>query len=143
MHLKPYTTSRTKLRNYLSNISHSGITKENFYKGNFSFDIYILLTKNLNFFSLDRKLSDENKHKMIYMLWKECIQGNFYKFICKEGHFLHINGKKMFCTLLPGNLSVKMKKKYNQLRNNLCQYKKIFQFVYSIVCPEIYCTAEH
>ena len=96
IHLKSYTTSRTKLRNYLWNISHTGITKEDFYKGNFLFDIYILLTKTLNSFSLDRKLSDENKHKMIYMLWKECIQGNFYEFICKEEHFLHIDGKKCF-----------------------------------------------
>ena len=33
-------------------------------------------------------------------------------------------------------------KSYNQLRNNLCQFKKIFQYVYSIVYPEIYCTTE-
>ena len=31
----------------------------------------MLLTKNLNPFSLDRKLADKNKHEIIYMLWRE------------------------------------------------------------------------
>ena len=38
--------------------------KENFYNENFIFAV----TKNLNPFSLDRKLADKNKHEMIYML---------------------------------------------------------------------------
>ena len=32
-----------------------------------------LWQKNLNSFSLDRKLADSNKHEMIYMFWKECM----------------------------------------------------------------------
>ena len=48
---------------FLSNISYVGINKEDFYNQNFVFDIYALMTKNLNPFSLDRKLSDQNKHE--------------------------------------------------------------------------------
>ena len=33
-------------------------------------------------------------------------------------------------------------KNYNKLRNNLSQFKKIFQFIYSNVYPEIYCSTE-
>ena len=47
-------------------------------------------------FSLDRKLNDQNKHQMIYMLWKECIPQHLYKHICKDENFLYLNGKKMF-----------------------------------------------
>ena len=43
--LKPYMTSRIKTRNYLSNISYAGVTKEDFYNRNFVFDIYLLLIK--------------------------------------------------------------------------------------------------
>ena len=67
---RKYTTTRIKSRNFLSNIAYD---KEDFYSENFNFDVYLLVTKNLNPFSLDRKLGDKNKHEMIYMLWKECM----------------------------------------------------------------------
>ena len=81
---KKYTTTRIKSRNFLSNIAYIGISKEDYYNENFAFDVYLLLTKNLNPFSLDRKLADKTKHEMIYMLWQECIPTKFYKHICKE-----------------------------------------------------------
>ena len=60
-----YTTTRIKSRNFLSNIAYMGISKEDYYNENFVFDVYLLVTKNLNPFSLDRKLADKTKHEMI------------------------------------------------------------------------------
>ena len=57
-----YTTPRIKSRNSSSNISYVGINKEDFYNENFIFDVYLLVTKNLSPFLLDRKLNDQNKH---------------------------------------------------------------------------------
>ena len=74
---KKYTTTRIKSRNFLSNIAYIGINKEDYYNKNFIFDVYLLLTKNLNPFSLDRKLADKTKHEIIYMLWKECMPTEF------------------------------------------------------------------
>ena len=48
---RKYTTTKTKSRNFLSNIAHVGINKEDFDKENFIFDIYLLVTKNLNVFA--------------------------------------------------------------------------------------------
>ena len=77
-----YTMTRIKVRNLLSNISYVGINREGFYNENFIFDVYLLITKNLNPFSLDRKLTDKNKHEILYMLWKECMPRKFYQHIC-------------------------------------------------------------
>ena len=74
---RKYTTTRIKSRNFLSNISYVGINKEDFYNENFNFDIYLLVNKNLNPFSLDRKLNDPNKHEMVYMIWKEYMLAAF------------------------------------------------------------------
>ena len=93
-----YTTTRIKSRNFLSNIAYVGINKTDFHNENIIFDVYLLVTKNLNPFSLDRKLADKNKHEMIYMLWKECIRGNFYRHICKEENVLYLNGKNVLQT---------------------------------------------
>ena len=51
---RKYTTTRIKSRNFLSNISYVGINKEDFYNKNFIFHVYLLVTKNLNPFSLDK-----------------------------------------------------------------------------------------
>ena len=72
-----YTTTRIKFRNFLSNIAYIGINKEEYYNKNLPFDLYMLSTKNLNPFSLDRKLADKNKHEMIYMLWREYIPSEY------------------------------------------------------------------
>ena len=79
-----YTTTIIKSRNFLSNIPYIGISKEDYYNKNFILEVYLLLTKNLNRFSLDRKLADKTKHEMIYMLWRECMPVEFYKYICEE-----------------------------------------------------------
>ena len=84
MQHKPYTATKIKTRNYLSNIVYHGVIREDFYKRNIVFDISILLTKNLNTFSLEREIAEQNNHEMIYMLWKEGMPAGFYVFICQE-----------------------------------------------------------
>ena len=107
--------------------------------------MYLLITKNLNLFSLERKLADKTKHEMVYMLWKECIPHKFYKSICKEKNFLYLNGKTV---LQPKVLEIitdflnEDENNYRELRNNLSSYKSIFQYVYSNFFIEIYCSTE-
>ena len=96
MQHKPYPATRIKTRNYLSNITCNSIVREKFYNRNFVFDIYVLLTENLNPFSLEQKIAKQNKQKMIYSLWKECMLVEFYRFIFQEEHFLYLKGKNVF-----------------------------------------------
>ena len=143
---KRYTTAHIKSRNFLSNIAFVGINKEDFYNENFIFDVYVLISKNLNPFSLDRKLADKNKHEMIYMLWKECMPRNFYRHICKEENFLYLNGTNVLQSKVLETIHNFLKESNNNckdLRNNLSSYKNIFQYIYSNVFPEIYCSTEH
>ena len=136
---RKYTTTRIKLRNFLLNISYFGIKKEDFYNENFICDIFLFMTKNLNPFSLDKKLNDPNKHEMICMIWKECMPAQFYKFTCRKENFIYLDGKNV---LLPkvseilANFMAENEKNYVLLRNNLSQYKNIFQYVYLNVFPE-------
>ena len=67
---KRCSTTRIKSRNFLSNIAYVGINKEDYYNKKFVSDVYLLLTRNLNPLSLDRKLADKAKYEMIYMLCK-------------------------------------------------------------------------
>ena len=100
---------------------------------------------NLNPFLLDKNLSDQSKHKMIYMIWKDCIPTNFDKHICSEDNFLYLNAKNV---LQPKFLEIindfleQDKKNYVFLRINLSQFKNFFQYIFANVYPEIYCSTE-
>ena len=136
-----YSPTRVKTKNILSNIGYTSVSKCDFYKENFIFDVFILLVKNLNPFSLQRKICDKFKHKMIYMLWRECIPVEFYKYICQEENFMYLNGRDVS---QPGVLEIvgrfvdQDKENLRILQKCLATYKDIFQHVYSHTFPEIY-----
>ena len=83
--LKPYNTARIKARNFLSNIAYNNVNYPN-----------VLVTKNLNPFFLERKITNQSKQKAIYMLWKDCMPKQIFKFICKQENISYLNGKKYF-----------------------------------------------
>ena len=60
---RKYTTTKIKSRSFLSNMAYVGINKEDFYNENFIFDVYLLVTKNFNPLSFDRKLDDKKNMK--------------------------------------------------------------------------------
>ena len=140
-----YSPTRVKSRNFLSNISYTEITKGDFYNENFILEVHISLVKNLNPFSLQRKISDKMKHEMVFMLWRECIPPEFYRYICQEDNFKYLNGRDVS---QPGVLEIvgkfidQDKDNLLMLKKNLANYKDIFQYVYSHVFPKIYSTSE-
>ena len=88
-----YSPTRIKSRNFLLNISYTGINKGDFYNEKFILDVFILLVKNLNPFYIQRKTPDKLKHVMVYMLWREYIPSEFYKYICQDENFKYLNGR--------------------------------------------------
>ena len=105
----------------------------------------MLLVKNLNPFSLSRKVTVKTKHEMVYMLWRECIPSEFYRYICKEKDFIYLNGRDVG---QPGALEIVGgfinlgKENLRMLQEHLARYKDIYQYVYSHVFPEVYTTSE-
>ena len=91
--MKPCNTTRIKARNFLSNISYNDLTEEDFFNRSFVFDVYVLLIKNLNPFSTERKIQDQMSQGVLYMLWNECVSSEFFKRICKKDNFNYLNGK--------------------------------------------------
>ena len=82
---------------------------------------------------------------MIYMLWKECVPLDFYKYICLEENFLYLNRKKVLYAKVSEIVSkfIEMNiKNFALLRNSLYKFKNIFQYVYSSTYPDIYCANE-
>ena len=140
-----YSPTRIKSRNFLSNIFYTGISKNGVYNENFILDVYELLVKNLNPFSLSRKITDKTKHEMVYMFWRECIPSEFYRYICEEKNFIYLNGRDVG---QPGVLEIVGgfidggKQNLRLLQEHLARFKDFCLQVYSHVFPEIYTTSE-
>ena len=82
---------------------------------------------------------------MIYMLWRECIPVEFYRYICKDDNFKYLNGRDVSqqgVLEIVGKFMDQSKDNLQSLQKSLAHYKDIYQYVYSHVCPEIYSTSE-
>ena len=132
--VKPYTSSSIKTRNFLSNISYTGVKSEDFVDNNFTFDIITLLTKDINPFSLKRKIKDPKNHDIIYMFWDECIEKSFCKHICENENFMYLNSKNVLYSKT-AQIMLDYLKKGDQnivcLRRCLQKHMKTMQLVYS------------
>ena len=79
---------------FLTNISYEEVNEKDFFDRRFVFNIYVLATKNINPFSLERKIFDVNDREMIKMSLEDCNGPTFYKHIHQPDNFLYLNGKK-------------------------------------------------
>ena len=66
--LRLYTTTKIKARISLSNIAYNSANDLTTLNRNFCFDVYVLVTKNLNPVSLEREITDQSKNEATYML---------------------------------------------------------------------------
>ena len=127
--IKPYNTTRIKSQNLLTNKSYSGVKEEDLFDRGFVLDIYVLTTKNINPFSLERKTFDEQDREMINMFWEDCNEPSFYKRICQPEIFLYLNGKNI---IYPGAAEIVMNgieadnKSFDKLKRELIENKEYF-----------------
>ena len=82
---------------------------------------------------------------MVYMLWRECVPSEFYRYICEEKNFLYLNsrdvGQPTMLEIVSGFIDQE-KQNLRMLQEYLAQYKDIYQYVYSHVFLEVYTTSE-
>ena len=95
----------------------------------FVFDVYVLTTKNINLFSLERKNFDVKKREIINMSWEDCNEPSFYKHICKPDNFLYLNSKNKIYPCV-ADIFWKCLEQYKQnldkIRKKFIENKKVF-----------------
>ena len=92
--LKPYTTTRIKSRNFLSNIAYNNVNDQDIFDRNFCFNTLFLVTKKFNPF-FGKKNQQSKQVQSNYMLLKDCMPNEFYKFTCKQKNFSYLKGKNV------------------------------------------------
>ena len=119
-------------RKFLTNISYNKVKEEDLFDRNFALDAYILTTKKLNSFSLERNIFDAKYREMMHMFWVECNELSFYNHICKADNFMYLNSKKVIylhATEIVWKYLEEDEENFDKIKKNLIEDKKIFQFI--------------
>ena len=90
---------------------------------------------------MERKIFDFKEREMTNIFWEDCNELSFYKHICQPENFLYLNGKNVIYPQVAEiiiNYIEADNKNFAKLKRKLIENKKIFQFVYSSVYPEVY-----
>ena len=94
---------------------------------------------------MERKIFDVKDREIINMFWEDCNEPSFYKHVCQLENFLYLNGKSVTyprVTEIVMNYIEVDDKNFDKSKRKLIENKRIFQFVYSNVYPEIHSFVE-
>ena len=75
------------------------------------------------------------------MFWEKCNEPRFYKHICQPDNIMYLNCKNVIHPHVAEIVWIYIKKdetNFDKMKEKLRENKKIFQFVYSTVYPEVY-----
>ena len=91
----PYSTTKIKARNYLSNVAYRRICDKDLLNGNFLIDMLCYITMDLKPFFLSGTYFEQESRDMIKMLWEECLPSNFYEYMKKAENFQLLHSPKL------------------------------------------------
>ena len=90
----PYSPTKIKARNFLSNIAYSRICEKEFSNICFVADALTYITMDLKQFFLNTTYFDANEREMVKMLWEERLPQGYYNYIKSPENFncyIHLN----------------------------------------------------
>ena len=79
------------------------------------------------------------------MYREECNDESFYKHICQPENFLYLNWKNVIYTHVADIVQKYLeenKENFEKIKKKIIENKKMFQFVYSCLYPEVYSFVE-
>ena len=136
----PYSSTKMKARNFLTNISYRRISDKDFTNADFIIDMlsYILLYVRPFFLQLSN--ADKEQRDMVKMLWEKCLPPKFYEYVKKPDNFFILNsGKLTFNQSKNIVLSyVQLPDVWNDLKKITVKRQKVYQYVFATVFPTAY-----
>ena len=111
----------------MTNISYNGVKEEDLLDRSFVFNVYVLTTKKIDLFSLERKIFDVKDREMINVFWEDCNKLSFYKHIFQSENFLYLNGKNVIYSRaaeIVMNYIEAEDKNFDKLKRKLIENKK-------------------
>ena len=145
---KKYSSTKVKARNFLTNISYSGIKKVDYENRSFVIDIFAYLILYFNPYNVNEKFENETERDYVNILWSMMMPQNFYFFVSKEENFKLLNKKNAkfqdaveVVTLFiedDSNENVTQEIQYGILKQFLVKYIKMYQLIFAYLFPKLF-----
>ena len=133
----PYSCTKMKAKNFLSNISYRRISDKDFQNVNFVIDMLSYILLYIKPFFLTATYSDREQQDMVTMLWEKCLPIRFYEHIKLPENFEILNsGKLNFNQAKQIVLSyVQQPDIWQELIKTVIKNQVIYQYIYSMLFP--------
>ena len=139
--IKNYSSTKIKVRNFLTNVSYNRITTVDYKNKNFVVDCFTFLILYLNPFYLERKFESNVEREFVNTLWMFLMPSNLYNYITRNENMATLNkikikyhdAKKIILQFLQydeGNLKV--------LSDYLEKNGILYQFLYGNLFPKCF-----
>ena len=140
----PYSPTKIKARNYLSNIAYSRPSEADFKNTSFIADPLTFITMDLKPFFLKMTYCDEGDIEMIKMLWEKCLPPSYIQYLRKPENFELIYSDKANFKQIKNIIGRYMLTVENcrDLISSFQTYHDIYQYIYAHIFPETYSKKE-
>ena len=136
----PYSSTKMKARNFLTNISYRRISDKDFKNVNFIIDMLSYILLYVKPFFLQLSYSDKEQRNMVKMLWEKCLPTKFYEHVKKPANFFILNsGKLTFNQAKNIVLSyIQLPDTWKELTEIITKRQEVYQYVFATVFPTTY-----
>ena len=136
-----YSSTKVKVRNFLSNVSYNRVKKSDYQNRSFVIDCFSFLLLYLNPFYLERKFESVIERDYVNLLWSFMMPETLYNFICKEDNFKTLNKLKL--KFHETNEIVKCfveedSSHFDILKDYLIKHARSYQFIYGNLFPRYF-----
>ena len=144
---KKYSSTKVKARNFLTNVSYTGVKSVDYENRSFIIDIFSFLILYFNPYNLDAKFETEIEKDYISVLWACMLPESFYNFICRNENIKVLNETKVkfqeaveIVNLFIEDTSQGMtqKEQFENLKTFLEKYVKMYQFIFGNLFPKYF-----
>ena len=90
----PYSSTKMKARNYLTNISYRRVSDKDFKNIDFVIDLLSYILLYVKPFFIQLTYGDKEHRNIIKMLWEKCLPTKFYEHVKKPDNVVIINSGK-------------------------------------------------
>ena len=145
---KKYSSTKIKARNFLTNVSYSGVKNGDFENRSFVLDIFAYLILYFNPYNLDEKFETEVEKDYVNILWPMLLPANFYNFVSREENIKSLNKTnakfqealeivKVFIENVD-NEGLTQEQQHNSLKEYLTSYAKIYRLIFANLFPKYF-----
>ena len=133
----PYSCTKMKARNFLTNISYRRISDKDFQNESFVIDMLSYILLYIKPFFLTVTYSDKEQQDMVKMLWEKCLPSRCHEHIKLAENFEILNsGKLNFNQAKQIVLSyVQQPDIWQELQKTVIKNQVIYQYIYSMLFP--------